>query len=703
MGEASVRSGKDGEKIAQELLRLIGWGSLSCNLDIDCSFISRHKEKNKYKKAGKHGIDILYSYDDVLYHEKQNIIIGSVKHNEDGYPSSIKNDSKEHISELSTTIDCVRVSDEVRKLIGKSTYKSQYKGLLFMLSSSETEKNYNLIEKIDQDIDFGTNQFEEIYIIDNKKATFLVSCIKTAESYMRNSSIKFLYQNTGKNMDKSQLLISGDKLPIQLVNSEIIPIVKEESGKISCMIFCANQYSKENLSRLIWLSHKLCGLINEIRIYFPDYDVNKEYEVNGVKQSFKDESLTTKISIHRWTSFDFVSLKENQENNSVYNYSHSKDIELTHSDKISDDIEKILPYGDMLIPKLRTSILSELNLREFLFNRGIVTCKKSKEELLPIYSCLLLSPNELDNLKSIYKDKEDKPKEIERNAKANLGKKSLWETFNTDLVNLRDLGSISIGRNCTLKEITSIERVNSDYNHIMIRYTLEKENTTKDFLTGKTSHDGEIEITYQNNKIKFIDKHTSSETYKVNKSYFDKFSNALKKNNLIEEEFNSISFLDFENNKRIQFLLSFFDLRNSIAFKVNKMTLEDMRFRADESVNEMPQDLESLKGRVSNLNLHGKELDDTIYLSQTEYRDSILCEKMKFGISYNYMNRNGLCYLEFSFSGALGKTDYNDSELKISIVPSIYSYDNLFSSTKIKIVQEINRIKESKYEIYKRQ
>lgn len=46
MGETSVRSGRDGEKIAKEILKLIGWASPSCNFDIDCVFPSRHKKKH---------------------------------------------------------------------------------------------------------------------------------------------------------------------------------------------------------------------------------------------------------------------------------------------------------------------------------------------------------------------------------------------------------------------------------------------------------------------------------------------------------------------------------------------------------------------------------------------------------------------------------------------------------------------------------
>jgi hypothetical protein len=697
MGENSVRSGRDGEKITKEILKLIGWDSIACNFDIECSFPSKHKAKT-------HGVDVLYSYDNPLYHNKREIIIGSVKHFENGYPSNKKSQIQEHILELCTNLSCLKASDQILKLVGKSPFETRYKGLLFWLSSSNDESQYNMIENIETDIDFENRQFEEIYIVDNKKATFLISCIKTAESYFNGQKVQFLYQNTGKNMDKDQLLITGNQLPVQLINSEIIPIVKESNGKISCLIFCANPYSQESLSRLIWFSHKLCGLTNEIRLYFPDYNNNKEYEVNTMKQTFKDETLTSKITAHRMSFFDFISLKETQNHNNNF----SKEIQqsnaknLVHSEKIIDDIEKILPYGDLLLPKLKTGILSETNLRYFLFKKGIVTNKKSKDEILPIFSCLLLSPNELDNLKATYKEKEDKPKEIERNATANLGDQTLWEVFNEKFNDLKTLNNLKLPKNCSMPETYTIERVNNDYNNLHVKYQLEKTNTNKDFLTGKTRHDGEIEIKYNNGELAFFDRHTSPETYQFNKDFHNKFEKTAKKHNLIPDSFKSISFLDFDNKKRIQFLLSFFELRNSNIIRIINMVLEDMRFRPDETMGTLPDDLDSLKGRVSQLNLHGKELNDTIYLSREEYKSAILCEKVKYYIHYNYMNRNGICLIDVAFSGALSRNDYNDSALQISITPSNNSYDTNFASTKTKIVQEISRIKKDNYLKFKR-
>ncbi|MDP4272104.1 MAG: hypothetical protein Q8909_18575, partial [Bacteroidota bacterium] len=162
-----------------------------------------------------------------------------------------------------------------------------------------------------------------------------------------------------------------------------------------------------------------------------------------------------------------------------------------------------------------------------------------------------------------------------------------------------------------------------------------------------------------------------------------------------------IKFLDFNNKQRVQFLLNFINLQDSTLINVKKISLESIKIRPDETMSNLPKDLESMKGKVANLNLHGQELDDTIYISDDTYRSSILCEKMKFGLQYNYLNRTGLCIIEASFTGALSRNDFNDTELRISIIQHNNSFDSNFSSTRTKLLKEINRIKESGYTNFK--
>ncbi|WP_066835574.1 hypothetical protein [Rufibacter ruber] len=703
-GEASVRSGNDGQKICREILNLIGWKSPAENFDFDCALRAKHKKKDAAGNRESHGVDFLYYYESPLIHQRQDVVISSAKHSQKKYPAALKSTLYSYLKDLAQDIECSHRSDDIYERAPTPTgFKNSYKGILFWLGSEEV-KDYDIIERLEIDLDLKGINFDEIYIVDNRKATFLVSCINTAKAYRPEQKVKFLYPHTGRNMGLEDLLVTGEILPIQLINSELIPIIKESSEKVTCFFFCANPFSKENLSRLIWLSHKMSGLVNEIRIYFPDYDSTNLHVVNSVKQTFKDENLTSKVSVHRLGISDFVSLKEEQDTN-VTDLSmvlpDKREIKKSLLSTIPDDIDKILPYGEMLLPKLRSAnLLSEFNLRNFLLLKGIVTNRETKDDLLPIFATLLLSPKELDFLKNIYREKEDKPKAIKRKVKWDNENYSLWEAIN-EMPDLISLESISLPKNCTIINNPRISRVNSNPNHLEVSYQIEKENTSKDFLTGKTYHPSKIEILMKDAQLEFRMEHTSGDTYKTNVKYFDKFEKQARVKKFISEDFQIIKFKYFTNRGRIQFLLNFFDLRNSQSIKIYDADLEGIKFKPDDNCEDLPEDLESMKGKVSNLNLNGKELNDTVYISQEKYKNAILCEKMKFKLKFDYMNSKGMCFVELSFPNATYSSLYNP-ELQISITP--YSKNNLsvsFNTIKTKIEAEVEKLKDTNYSKFK--
>ncbi|MBK8564434.1 MAG: hypothetical protein IPN76_14130 [Saprospiraceae bacterium] len=89
--------------------------------------------------------------------------------------------------------------------------------------------------------------------------------------------------------------------------------------------------------------------------------------------------------------------------------------------KITDDYDKILPFGSKIKPILASSILSATDLKDFLKRKGIFIKHADKELIVPIFANLLLSPIELDYLKGLLIDKEEKPKSVNRSS-AFIGK-----------------------------------------------------------------------------------------------------------------------------------------------------------------------------------------------------------------------------------------------------------------------------------------
>jgi len=694
-GEFPVLSGEHGHKMVKEILKLIGWIPAE-HFDISCSLEFEHKREKSKNGRTQHGIDLMYQYPSPLITANHDVILVSSKHSQKHYTNVLRS-SQDFLLELAQDLECAKFSDELREMIENTDKIENFIGVLFWLASEES-KDYDIISKISNDIDFKKTKFDSIFLIDNKKATFLVSAIKTAQSYRDNVKIKFLYPHTGKNMHHDNLVITDTFLPVQYINSSILPIILDDNIKISCLLFCNDNFDKEYLKRLIWLAHKLCGLTNEIVIYFNDYDETPHAKiVNSVKQLFRDSDLVNKITVRQFTTHSFVSLKETQ-NEKNGTYTKNDKYEIQKSEKIFDDIDKILPYGEMIIPRLSSQILTKERLKKYLCNKGIYLNSDDKQDTVPIFSTLLLSPRELDDLKELYKEKEDTPKEIERTAKWIKNDKTLWQAINECDFSLKDIVPT---KNSKILENPRFSRVSGDDNNIEVRYQVERQNTTKDLLTGITRHDAVINLTLNKGELVAKMEHTSHETYKSNTKFFDEFEKNLIANNYIDEKFEKITFGHFDNNKdRLMFLLSFLDTNNSPFLKNEK--LQNIKIRPDETIEDLPEDLASMCGKVTNLNITGTDLDKLHYIEKENYKQSIHCEKVKIYYKFSFHIGEGHCIVDYGFIGALSKSTNFGAEFQTSIWIKDTKTVGMNYNAAIRLInKEVTKMRIAKYNKYK--
>jgi len=414
-GEKSVKSGDDGHKIVHELLSLVGWHTAD-HIQYDCSYGEKHKSKDTSKGPRKnHNIDMLFQYDSPLNHKNRDIVLISVKHNENEYSSGFGSLCDAYIKDLAQCIHCAPTSTDLDDLVQPTSRNKYYTGIIVWLSSAPHEKERDLVGALQDSISKPRAlNFNTIYIIDNRKATFLYSAIQSAKTYRPTTKLKYLYHHTGQNQSIENILLTSTILPIELLNSSILPIVKEDDTKASVLLYCNCAFNKDYLKRIIWLSHKLCGLSNEIIIFFTDYNETKHSAiVSATKHSFADVDFINKIMVKNFDYQSFISLKEsNHENESIRYTSSTKVREKKVSNLLEDDrqIDKILPFGEMIKPILSSSQLTDTDLKEFLESKGIIVRSSDKEMTVPIFASMLLLPEELDKLRELLEEKEEKPK-----------------------------------------------------------------------------------------------------------------------------------------------------------------------------------------------------------------------------------------------------------------------------------------------------
>ncbi|ERI11808.1 GapS4a family protein [Aneurinibacillus aneurinilyticus] len=312
-GEKSKSSGEFGEKIVNKILKLIGWVDLRKGVDIDCCEGEKHKNGKNERKT--HGIDYLFSYECPLCNNTQEDILISVKHTTNKYPAKPTNQFKEYLIDIAKTLECFPHDNEYgNQSINPSLYEARFNvsGVIFWLSNHQDDKDEGIIEKISdfrlgQEIEYGP-----VYLVDNKRANFLLKVINYVTSkYSEN--FRFVYPSTGyNNADILKKNSSGRILPVQYINSSILPIRIDEQDKGGTLLLFVNEeFDEWRLKRLIGLSHFLTeGWGDKKIILFPDYnDLEHSNIVSNVKQLFADGNFREKVMVKSF-SLDLQTLGE---------------------------------------------------------------------------------------------------------------------------------------------------------------------------------------------------------------------------------------------------------------------------------------------------------------------------------------------------------------------------------------------------------
>lgn len=684
-GEFAIKVGNAGEKMMKDFLALVGWTTVASNESFECTDGKKHKTRGSKSDRETHNIDGHFFYDNPLNHNEIDVILCSSKHNQDGYAD--KSIAYSHLRDLAQSLECAPNDFNFDEKFDTSADKIKvYKGLLFWVSSNLEEEDESMVDKISEGIlmddndDVGIGKlrglsYNSIFMLDNRKLKFIYSAITTAKNRHPSSQIQFLFPHTGLNNRSEDLKSFGKIMPIQYINTSLLPIVVEDNGKISVLIFCDSAFEKEYLKRIIWLSHKITGLVGQVNVFFNNYDAtNHDSVTNTTKGLFQESDLIDRISLHRINYSSFTLLKENnplaplevqkprQIQNRQKQILEPRNIQLP----AEKDLDQILPYGEMIKPILAASILSETDLKGFLVRKGIYIGGKDKQSTVPLISTLLLSPKELDTLKYLLQSKEDKIKSVPRRSQlkdSSLDMQGLSSLLGNVVANFNKKSSLPV--NSIFHKAPRIQKLD---NQIVINYVIEKQNTTKDLITGKQHNEGKIIFNLSSGVLDCKIDYTSRETLQTGNKLFKKIEDNFLENGIIGEEFFSVKFNHFDNVSRIDFFLDFMKMEEKSRFK--GPLLEYILIKPDGGSKEvLPFDLESLKNKVNELAIKGKELHSVHYFTD-EYKTSLLMQRVKIKYEYNIDGFEHKCIVDLDFKNAL---NYGDVESELHVVLDIPS------------------------------
>ncbi|MBD8347673.1 hypothetical protein [Dysgonomonas sp. HGC4] len=300
MGEWSKKIGEYGEKVVERFFSIIGWNDLSSGVTLKCINSEQHlNDKGKPKET--HGIDFFYSYISPLVSGQLNNIVISSKYKTIKYPNSPTKLFKEFMDDLITTLECFECSDFKNSILVNNPCSSINDiGVLFWLNN-QSDSNDDLISMVSSArIDAIANR--TIYIVDNMRIAFILEVMKYIKIMEKKYDYFFYYPNTGQNINPQNRQNTGKILPVEYLNSSIIPIklVNRDNTKETCLFIATlNNFEEDDLIRLIGLSKDITtDLIGEVIIAFPDYEeLNHRQSVTIAKQKFQSSEFTKIINV----------------------------------------------------------------------------------------------------------------------------------------------------------------------------------------------------------------------------------------------------------------------------------------------------------------------------------------------------------------------------------------------------------------------
>jgi len=654
MGEKSRTIGFLGENIITNIFKMFGWRGTD-GIEIKCNKRRKHNKRT-------HDIDFFSSYACPLENNTQENLYVSVK-----YEKCEPNPEKKFIKYAETIIqssECF-VNAPLYSQVSSSNYPKRNKSIILCWLFHNIPTDYDLIKKLVNVKTKIEGDFENVYILDNKRITFLFNAINFAQNLYPNYPIEFEYIKTGINeKNDGGRKLSGNILPVQYINSSILPIrINQEKQKI-LILFLNEKFEENSLKRLIGFAQNLtAGWCNKIILCFPDY---QEKEHKYIRQStlmkFSESNFDEMIEVK-----SFYTTFKSFENTDYIGFSKPNEIAPEFN------IETMLPFGDQMRQLINQSYIYKHDLQVFLKKRGIHIARNlGKDMLAPFFAKTIISPNEFEFLKRKQLSKENADRIFRQTLKLKQENTELDEVVEAvqNKVNFREVFQQNDPTAEIIEETGFVEDKNGAY-----RKTIKTKSSklTKDWAQPKayTKHEIVIKPNQKKSEV-FIDYVAdSSEGNTLNKKISPKINKELiKKQYVVNKNIQEDKMLanDLTNEKRTEFLFNLAFLEN-IENNLSFFSITNVQIRPNNE-KALPDDIKSLKDRVEQQTFTGKDLQEIAYIKDKKYRDFFIFESINLEYNFTFEELKGRIRIEFGYPKLTDLPD-DKSEFEYKIIEII--------------------------------
>jgi len=274
-GEKSKSSGEIGEKLAEGVLRILGWRDKLNNVSIPCNTPSHLNSNGNPRQS--HGEDVVFLYHNPFHDDRTDVVHISVKNKIDSYPAeqTLRTQFKSHMEELHQTIACARHDPQVHdlaKTFGARKNKV-HSGVLIWLHNDD--------QNIEQDIKpalaktrLGQESDVPVYVIDNARTGFLLNIVDHANRTFVDWQFYYPHIGTALKADMSR---TGATLPLELIAADIVPLRVIVGGHNELALYANEPFTSDTYKKLVAYGlHFAGGLVGKIHIGLPDYNAAKD-------------------------------------------------------------------------------------------------------------------------------------------------------------------------------------------------------------------------------------------------------------------------------------------------------------------------------------------------------------------------------------------------------------------------------------------
>lgn len=325
------------------------------------------------------------------------------------------------------------------------------------------------------------------------------------------------------------------------------------------------------------------------------------------------------------------------------------------------DIDKFLPFGELIRGFANQSYLSKSDLKRFLRKRGIFFTNSEKETLVPCISTLLLSPSEFDDLRICQNTREDNTKKNTSRLEWNSEKPIIETLSNFSFENIIPIE----GTNFWFNSEPYVSVIDKNPNLVAIDFEIERQDLNKSWYEAKNIFKGRIVIEkVEDKEIKLVKSYTSSESNFVAENIQRELVKHFKATNIVQEhkELKKILFGDFTNEDRIVFFYRLSSYMESIYFTFKDII--NIEFKPDESTS-LPEVIDWMENK-SALKLKGNQIHDTFFIKEKEYHHNLQFWEMESSFAFTYSQYKGSCNVVFSFKDFPTKGNSAEFEINIS-------------------------------------